>query len=198
MNTYPKVLGGNVQHTNTGLPSTASKDGNGKTTPLLKGPHEDKDSEGFKPSVVIEPLTTNVANPSRTDAKYQADQTQSDRLRPELLKALNRVFKTLEANYVLKNDMKKMAKTTTTTSGNLTSLAKLLRNANLPEVLTKELHQDPDEPIRVPYDIHGKIYRLTNDEIQAHLDKEEEIKRKAKEAKLLAMTKSELIKVVHK
>nr|GEZ79629.1 hypothetical protein [Tanacetum cinerariifolium] len=43
-----------------------------------------------------------------------------------------------------------------------------------------------------------KIYNLTNDEIQEYLNKEERIKIKAKEARLLAMTKSELINVVHK
>ncbi|GJY05238.1 hypothetical protein Tco_0371178 [Tanacetum coccineum] len=52
---------------------------------------------------------------------------------------------------------------------------------------------DPNEPVRVPYEIHGKLYHLTNDEIQEHLDKEEKIMKAAKEAKLLA----ELIKVVH-
>nr|GEV77697.1 hypothetical protein [Tanacetum cinerariifolium] len=62
---------------------------------------------------------------------------------------------------------------------------------------SREVRQDPDEPIRVPYEIHGKIYQLTNDEIQAHLDKEENIKKAVEEAKRLEMTKSELIKVVH-
>ncbi|GJY93612.1 hypothetical protein Tco_0509394 [Tanacetum coccineum] len=36
---------------------------------------------------------------------------------------------------------------------------------------SREVCQDPDEPIKVPYEIHGKIYQLTNDEIQAHMDK---------------------------
>ncbi|GJX79455.1 hypothetical protein Tco_0327604, partial [Tanacetum coccineum] len=60
-----------------------------------------------------------------------------------------------------------------------------------------EVRQDPDEPVRVTYMIHGKLCELANDEIQEHLNKEERIKKKAKEAKLLAMTKSDLIKVVH-
>ncbi|GJW63188.1 hypothetical protein Tco_0115072 [Tanacetum coccineum] len=55
----------------------------------------------------------------------------------------------------------------------------------------------PQPTVQVPYDIHGKIYQLTNDEIQAHLDKEEDIKKKAEEARLLVMTKSKIIKVVH-
>ncbi|GJV86886.1 hypothetical protein Tco_1530824 [Tanacetum coccineum] len=58
--------------------------------------------------------------------------------------------------------------------------------------------QDPDEPIRISYEIHGKIYNLTNDEIQEYFYKEEEIKKKAEQAKLLEMTKTEIIKVVHK
>ncbi|GJW45208.1 hypothetical protein Tco_0074007 [Tanacetum coccineum] len=62
---------------------------------------------------------------------------------------------------------------------------------------SKEVRQDPYEPTRVPYEIHGKIYQLTNDEIQAHLDKEEMIKKAVREARLLAMSKPELIKVVH-
>ncbi|GKA90330.1 hypothetical protein Tco_0812200 [Tanacetum coccineum] len=60
-----------------------------------------------------------------------------------------------------------------------------------------DVRPGPDEPIRVPYEIHGKIYQLTNDEIQAHLYKEEKIKKAVEEAKLLAMSKPEIIKVVH-
>ncbi|GJU11735.1 hypothetical protein Tco_1134131 [Tanacetum coccineum] len=63
---------------------------------------------------------------------------------------------------------------------------------------SRKVHQDPDEPIRVPYEIHGKTYQLINDEIQAHLDKEEKIKKAVEEAKLLPMSKPDLIKVVHK
>ncbi|GKF34642.1 hypothetical protein Tco_0107842, partial [Tanacetum coccineum] len=69
-----------------------------------------------------------------------------------------------------------------------------------PKKLVKALskfHPDLDEPVRVPYEIHGKLYHLTNDEIQEHLDKEEKMKKAAEEAKLLAMSKPKLIKVVH-
>ncbi|GJT87411.1 hypothetical protein Tco_1069128, partial [Tanacetum coccineum] len=44
-------------------------------------PRGDKDSEGLKPPADMEPKTTLVVDPSGTDAKYQADQTQSARLR---------------------------------------------------------------------------------------------------------------------
>ncbi|GKB11988.1 RNA-directed DNA polymerase, eukaryota [Tanacetum coccineum] len=57
--------------------------------------------------------------------------------------------------------------------------------------------KDPNKPVRIPYKIHGKLYHITDDEIQEHFNKEEKLKKAAEEAKLLAMTKSELIKVVH-
>nr|GEU44267.1 retrovirus-related Pol polyprotein from transposon TNT 1-94 [Tanacetum cinerariifolium] len=55
-------------------------EGTVKIKPFLEGPHKDKDSEGFKPPTDMEPLTTLVVDPSWTDAKYQANQTQSARL----------------------------------------------------------------------------------------------------------------------
>nr|GEY68455.1 hypothetical protein [Tanacetum cinerariifolium]GEZ01711.1 hypothetical protein [Tanacetum cinerariifolium] len=61
---------------------------------------------------------------------------------------------------------------------------------------SKKVRQDPDEAVQIPYEIHGKLYHLTNDEIQTHLDKEEKIKKAVKEAKVLEMSKPELIKVV--
>ncbi|GJU00865.1 hypothetical protein Tco_1111203 [Tanacetum coccineum] len=79
--TDPKDSGGNVQPADKELPSTVSNEGTVKTTPLPEGPHGDKGSKGFKPPANMEPLTTHVADPSRTDAKYQVDQTQSTRLR---------------------------------------------------------------------------------------------------------------------
>ncbi|GKB22620.1 hypothetical protein Tco_0862021 [Tanacetum coccineum] len=44
--------------------------------------------------------------------------------------------------------------------------------------------------------ISGKMYCLTNDEINAHLEKVEKIKKAAEEAKMFEMTKTEVIKVV--
>ncbi|GJS74961.1 hypothetical protein Tco_0724842 [Tanacetum coccineum] len=57
-------------------------------------------------------------------------------------------------------------------------------------------HPNHDEPVRVPYMIHGKMYQLIDDEIQEHMEKEDKIKKAVEEAKLLAMSKLELIKVV--
>ncbi|GJZ21670.1 hypothetical protein Tco_0558709 [Tanacetum coccineum] len=53
------------------------------------------------------------------------------------LKFLNRVTETLEADSALKATMQKMAETNTTTYGNITNLTKLIRNANLPEIITQ-------------------------------------------------------------
>nr|GEV98812.1 hypothetical protein [Tanacetum cinerariifolium] len=57
--------------------------------------------------------------------------------RTKLLKALNRVSKTLEANFSLKKEMKNIDKSHNTTFGNLSSFTRLLNNAKLPEILTK-------------------------------------------------------------
>ncbi|GJS74318.1 hypothetical protein Tco_0707159 [Tanacetum coccineum] len=70
------------------------------------------------------------------------------------------------------------------------------------EYLVKIVHalrvirEDPDEPIRVPYMINGKMYHLTNDEINEHLEKKDKIKKAKEEAKRLAMTKTKVIKIV--
>nr|GFA13988.1 hypothetical protein [Tanacetum cinerariifolium] len=55
---------------------------------------------------------------------------------------------------------------------------------------------DLDEEEKVPYTIHGKLNYLTHREIQAYLDKEEKMKKATEEAKILAMSKPEVIKVV--
>ncbi|GKD82793.1 hypothetical protein Tco_1349632 [Tanacetum coccineum] len=53
-----------------------------------------------------------------------------------------------------------------------------------------------DAPIFVPYEINGKNFHHTEEQIQAYIDKEEQIKKAAKEAKMFEITKTEVIKVV--
>ncbi|GJW88461.1 hypothetical protein Tco_0163801 [Tanacetum coccineum] len=53
---------------------------------------------------------------------------------------------------------------------------------------------DPDALI--PYTINEKVYYLTAEQLQAHMDKEEEIKKAGEEARLFAISKPEVIKVV--
>nr|GEY02208.1 hypothetical protein [Tanacetum cinerariifolium] len=56
-------------------------EGAAKTTSFPERPGGDKDSEGLKPPADMEPQTNPVADPSGTDAKYQANQNQLTRLR---------------------------------------------------------------------------------------------------------------------
>ncbi|GKB87758.1 hypothetical protein Tco_0960030, partial [Tanacetum coccineum] len=58
------------------------------------------------------------------------------------------------------------------------------------------VHPDTDTLILIPYTINGKLFYLTEEQIQAHLDKEDQIKKAKEEAKRLAMTKTEVIKIV--
>ncbi|GKC13589.1 hypothetical protein Tco_1010371 [Tanacetum coccineum] len=58
------------------------------------------------------------------------------------------------------------------------------------------IHPDPDEPVRVEFMINGKTIYLTEQEIQEYWDKEEKMKKAAEEAKLIAMSRPEVIKVV--
>ncbi|GKB23230.1 hypothetical protein Tco_0862631 [Tanacetum coccineum] len=62
----PKDSVGNKQPIDKGLPSTASDEGTAKTTPPPEGPLRDKDSEGNKTPVDMEPIHTPVADPSGT------------------------------------------------------------------------------------------------------------------------------------
>ncbi|GJV75449.1 hypothetical protein Tco_1507033 [Tanacetum coccineum] len=55
---------------------------------------------------------------------------------------------------------------------------------------------DPDEEVKVPYMINGKMCYLTDTEMQAYLEKEEKLRKAAEEARLLAISKPEVIKVV--
>ncbi|GJV45662.1 hypothetical protein Tco_1430198 [Tanacetum coccineum] len=59
-----------------------------------------------------------------------------------------------------------------------------------------EVCQDPDAPVLIPFEINGKLYHLTNEEIQAHMELEEQKEKAAQKARLLALSKPELIKVV--
>nr|GEV57845.1 hypothetical protein [Tanacetum cinerariifolium] len=58
------------------------------------------------------------------------------------------------------------------------------------------VHPDPDEKVKVPYMTNGKMCYLTDKEMQAYLDREEKLRKAAKEERLLAISKPEVIKVV--
>ncbi|GJT82160.1 hypothetical protein Tco_1056502 [Tanacetum coccineum] len=54
----------------------------------------------------------------------------------------------------------------------------------------------PDPDALIPYIINGEVYYLTAEQLQAHMDKEEKIKKAKEEARLFAISKPEVIKVV--
>ncbi|GKB69009.1 hypothetical protein Tco_0930421 [Tanacetum coccineum] len=58
------------------------------------------------------------------------------------------------------------------------------------------IRPNPDEPVRVKFMINGKIVYLDEQEIQEYWDKKEKMKKVVKEAKLLAMSRPKVIKVV--
>nr|GEX86795.1 hypothetical protein [Tanacetum cinerariifolium] len=58
------------------------------------------------------------------------------------------------------------------------------------------IHPDPDKPVRIEFMINGNIFYVIEQEIQEYWDKEEKMKKAAKEARLLAMSKPKVIKVV--
>ena len=67
-----------------------------------------------------------------------------------------------------------------------------------PEIVLKPastlVRHDPDEPIKVPFEINGVIHHLTDAEIQVHMERDELQRNVAEEEK---MSKPALIKVVH-
>nr|GEV85345.1 hypothetical protein [Tanacetum cinerariifolium] len=65
-----------------------------------------------------------------------------------------------------------------------------LKSAKKLVLASDVVREKPNEPIRIPYMINGKIQNLTDDELNAYLEKEVRIKKAAKEAKTLEMTKT--------
>nr|GEX52276.1 hypothetical protein [Tanacetum cinerariifolium] len=55
---------------------------------------------------------------------------------------------------------------------------------------------DPDALVLILYMINGKFFHLTTEQIEAHLNKEAQIKKAKEEARLLAINKPKVIKVV--
>nr|GFA31776.1 hypothetical protein [Tanacetum cinerariifolium] len=49
----------------------------------------------------------------------------------------------------------------------------------------------------IPFEINGNMYQLTNTTIRSHLEMEVRKEKVAQEAKLLALSKPELMKAIH-
>ncbi|GJX95263.1 hypothetical protein Tco_0349849 [Tanacetum coccineum] len=61
---------------------------------------------------------------------------------------------------------------------------------------TREVCLDPNALLLINYEINRVMYQLTNEEIQAYLEKHEQMEKVAKEARLIELSKPTLIKVV--
>nr|GEU55264.1 hypothetical protein [Tanacetum cinerariifolium] len=61
---------------------------------------------------------------------------------------------------------------------------------------TREVHLDPDALVLIDYEINRVMYKLTNEEIQAQLEKQDQMERATQEQKLVELSNPELSEVV--
>ncbi|GKB43517.1 hypothetical protein Tco_0888459 [Tanacetum coccineum] len=158
-----------------------------KTTPLHEGPHGDKDSEGLKQPADIKPLTNPVADLSGTGAKYQVDETQSTRLRLTKIK---------HTQALMQADLLSLKSDTSKIKSMMTKIFQAFQVINItpPE---PQVTQRKGKGITTEEQLKPSSKKLlTEEQIQDYLDKEEQIKKAAEEAKMFEMTKTEVIKVV--
>ncbi|GKA11617.1 hypothetical protein Tco_0691163 [Tanacetum coccineum] len=150
----------------------------------------------------------NVDHREQTDKLVQAtmdSRVKTTTNRTKLLKALTGVTETLKARhfrYQIYDDK------------NLSGLQRSQPEPSVPQREGKGIATDdqpeqtklvkassivcpnPDTLILLPYMINGKLFYLTEEQIQAYLDKDDQIKKAEEEAKRLAMTNTEVIKIV--
>ncbi|GKA02305.1 hypothetical protein Tco_0674970 [Tanacetum coccineum] len=80
-----------------------------------------------------------------------------------------------------------------TTKPTLEAETEIIGSSSRPQ-LTDPIVEDPNAPVVIPYEINGVFHYLTNEQIQAHIDEEENLEKAVREARV---SKPELIKVVH-
>nr|GEW29331.1 retrovirus-related Pol polyprotein from transposon TNT 1-94 [Tanacetum cinerariifolium] len=85
IDTHPKDSGGNKQLLDRNITFMTLDEATAKTMSRFEGSLGDKDSKGNKPRADMKPLHTTDVNFLGTGAKYQADGTQSSRLRYQSL-----------------------------------------------------------------------------------------------------------------
>ncbi|GKD76038.1 hypothetical protein Tco_1334320 [Tanacetum coccineum] len=123
-----------------------------------------------------------------------------------LLKSMNRVFETLEANSALKETMQTMD-TETILITIVKPTTKTVPEAEIIESSSRSQFTDPIVEVQIPeqlkvcldldtltlinYEINGVMYQLTNKEIQAHIEKQERMENVAQEARLIELSKPE-------
>nr|GEY70581.1 hypothetical protein [Tanacetum cinerariifolium] len=81
-----------------------------------------------------------------------------------------------------------------TTKPILEAKTKIIRSSSRLQI-TDPIVEDPNAPVVNPYEINEVLHHLTNEQLQAHIDKEEKLEKAAREPRL---SKPELIKVIHK
>ncbi|GJS02863.1 hypothetical protein Tco_0319371 [Tanacetum coccineum] len=159
----PKDSGRNIQSADKGLPSTLlmksdESDSNSSCSAALKkydnvlplterqlDQHEEVVTSYADLEVSIEGYyDENLDHMDQTDNLVKETMKTIDNIsksgideRAIPLKDLNRFSETLEVNAALKEEMKKMAESYCTTSGNISGLTKHINNAKLLELLTK-------------------------------------------------------------
>ncbi|GJT78104.1 hypothetical protein Tco_1044829 [Tanacetum coccineum] len=225
--THPKDLYRNKQPLNRDITSMTSNEGMAKTKPHPEGSLGDKDSGGNIPPADMEQIHTPVADPSRTGAKYQLDETQSTRLRYQSLTE----NKGKTSSEVEPDTEPLKLQTYADIQAFLLFDDELDKDSDEEEVLAAGddkaavLYADHKASIDHYYDENIAHRDQTNKLVEASMssldrsnttiselykglnaiidllkdisnDKEEQIKKAEEEAKLLAMTKPEVIKVV--
>ncbi|GJY66909.1 hypothetical protein Tco_0469147 [Tanacetum coccineum] len=181
-------------------------------TPCPEGTLEDKDSEGNKPPADMELINPSVADLSDIGAKYQLD-TQ-----PLVLSNYADVRAFLLSDdeaqeseeEILGADKPTSSTAPHTEESDFDSIDpkpdRFLREGK--GIATDEQVEDQRKLVKassiicsdpdalIPYTINREVYYLTAEQLQAHMDKEDQIKKAEEEARLFAMSKPKLIKVV--
>nr|GEZ55903.1 hypothetical protein [Tanacetum cinerariifolium] len=206
--THPKDSGGNKQPLDRDLTSTTSDEATTKTTPFPEGSLWDKDLRGNIPPVDMKPIHTPVADPSGSGAKYQVDETQSTRL-SDLYKSLNVITELLkDINNAVKDDLvtkKKIdeaIKTFTKISTQTTKILSFVKTfdfatvqSTMKDLQAHALIQEEASATWMKQDT-SEINSMMAEIYQDLEDKEEKMKKDTEEAKLLSMSRPEVIKVV--
>nr|GEZ03910.1 hypothetical protein [Tanacetum cinerariifolium] len=133
----------------------------------------------------------NVDHMDQTDKVIQETMNsfgKNNIVKGDLLNALNRVTETLKAiQDDVKEDLALNKKVVEATEAYRKNSIYLTSSAILPDL---------NALILVLYMMNGKLFYVTEEQTQPHLDKEDQIKKAEEESKRLAMTKTKVIKIV--
>nr|GEZ58390.1 hypothetical protein [Tanacetum cinerariifolium] len=216
IDTHPKDSGGNKQLLDRDITFMTPDEGTAKTMSRSEGSLGEKDSEGNKPPAKMKPLHTTDINFLGTGAKYQVDETQSSRLRYQSLtknkgkpsyegdldtQPMILSYADVRASHLFDDEAQESKEDI------LEACDKMDDNPQSDETQHQSLPPHGDKPTSstVPHpeasdtdsssDSILKKYDNTFPLIERQ-DKEEEIKKANEEARLNAISKKKVIKVV--